>query len=175
MSDKTFSYKGYLGSIEFSLDDNCLYGRILFINDLVNYEAETLNELKNEFQIAVDDYLQTCQENGVNPDKSFSGTFNIRITPELHRKSSIKAIQNSQTLNEFITGCIIKGVEDNKNISREELYTYIYKLVDKQKSRKLYEEPNFRQSPTVETHEEFSANFNEIINGIKYGNRTHTY
>ncbi len=174
MSDKTFSYKGYLGSIEFSLDDNCLFGKILFIKDLINYEAETLNDLKKEFEIAVDDYLKVCKENGWNPDKSFSGTFNIRITPELHRKASEKAINNSQTLNEFITGCIVNGVEDNRNIIKEELYTHFYKLVNKQKGRKLYEEPHFRQSSTIESYEEMSANFNEIINGIRYGNRTHT-
>jgi hypothetical protein len=46
MSDKTFSYKGFCGSKEISLEDDCLFGKILFVNDLVTYEAESPSALK---------------------------------------------------------------------------------------------------------------------------------
>lgn len=59
-------YKNYIGSVEFSSEDNCYYGKLLGIKDLVTYEAPTKIELQKEFQDAVDDYLDFCNE--VNND-----------------------------------------------------------------------------------------------------------
>lgn len=50
-------YKGYEGSQEFSKTDNVYFGRILYIDDLVNYEAETKEDLKKEFELAVEGYI----------------------------------------------------------------------------------------------------------------------
>ncbi len=72
-------YKGFIGSIEISIEDDCLHGKLLFINDLVTYEARTPNQLQAEFESAVEDYLTTCKELGRSPDKPFKGTFNIRV------------------------------------------------------------------------------------------------
>ena len=54
---KFYEYRGYTGSIEFSSDDQCYFGRLLNINDLVHYEANTVEELNEEFKEAVDDYI----------------------------------------------------------------------------------------------------------------------
>jgi Domain of unknown function (DUF5053) len=51
-------FKGFAGSIEFSLNDNCFFGKIIGINDLVSYEAQTVSELREAFEEAVNDYLQ---------------------------------------------------------------------------------------------------------------------
>ena len=53
----TMSYKGYLGSVAFSEQDNVFFGKIEVINGLVNYEGESLKELTEAFHEAVDDYL----------------------------------------------------------------------------------------------------------------------
>ncbi len=53
-------YRGCYGSIETSAEDNCLFGKLLFIRALVNYEGETVAELQAAFREAVDDYLATC-------------------------------------------------------------------------------------------------------------------
>ena len=76
---KHFEYKNYLGSCKISIVDNCLHGKIEFINDLVNYEAQTTEALKKEFELAVDDYLLHCQEVGKTPDKTFKGSVKIKI------------------------------------------------------------------------------------------------
>ena len=80
---KYFEYNGYLGSCKVSIEDNCLHGKIEFISDLVNYEAQTTEELRKEFELAVDDYLTHCKEVGKSPDKTFKGSFNVRIGYEL--------------------------------------------------------------------------------------------
>lgn len=94
-------YKGYSGSIEVSSEDRCLFGKILFINDLVTYEAETVTDLEAEFITAVDDYLLTCKEVGKEPQRPFKGSFNVRVSPELHRKASLEAYKEKISLNEL--------------------------------------------------------------------------
>jgi predicted HicB family RNase H-like nuclease len=58
----TLKYKSYLGTVEYSNEDNCLYGKIIGIDDLVNYEAQSVEELKNNFKESIEDYLTTCKE-----------------------------------------------------------------------------------------------------------------
>ena len=57
-------YRGYTGTIEFSLDDGCYYGKIKNTKDLVNYEAKNFWVLMSEFENAVDDYLDFCKSVG---------------------------------------------------------------------------------------------------------------
>lgn len=57
-------YRGYTGTIEFSFDDGCYYGKIKNTKDLVNYEAKNAMMLLNEFRKAVDDYLEFCKSVG---------------------------------------------------------------------------------------------------------------
>lgn len=107
-----FNYKGYQGSIKTSIEDECLYGKILFITDLVTYEAETLSDLKIEFEAAVDDYIATCSELNREPLKPLSGTFNVRIGPYLHKKCALKAIQEDISLNKFIAKALEKQLSN---------------------------------------------------------------
>lgn len=64
MENITLEYKGYLGTVEFSAEDNCLFGKIIGINDLISYEAQEVSELKEAFEEAVNDYLDICKELG---------------------------------------------------------------------------------------------------------------
>ncbi len=61
---KYLAYKGYLGTVELDIEQDCLFGKLAFIRDLVTYEANTLSELKQEFQISVEEYLSSCEELG---------------------------------------------------------------------------------------------------------------
>ncbi|HWX02139.1 type II toxin-antitoxin system HicB family antitoxin [Collimonas sp.] len=112
MSDKILSHKNYSGSIEVSLEDGCLHGEIMFINDLVSYESETVGGLQAAFEKAVDVYLDKCRREGLEPDKPCSGTFNVRLSPELHRNASVAAARKGQSLNDFVKDCVSKGVSD---------------------------------------------------------------
>lgn len=61
-------YKGYTGSIEFSEEDNLFFGKVIGIRSLVSYEGKDINELTEDFQGAVDDYLNLCKEIGFEPE-----------------------------------------------------------------------------------------------------------
>ena len=108
---KPLQYKGYLGSVECSIEDDCLYGQILYVNDLINYEADSPTGLKRAFEAAVDDYLQTCEELGKKPEKAFKGSFNVRIPPELHREAAKQAMIYEESLNEFVAQAVHEKVE----------------------------------------------------------------
>lgn len=102
MNSKALKYKGQIGSIEHDLDRGVLYGKLLFIKDLVTYESESLRGLEQEFRVSVDEYLSDCADMGIEPNKPFNGSFNIRIGRDLHRKLAIKAAGEGMGLNEAV-------------------------------------------------------------------------
>jgi len=104
-------YRGYTGSAEMSFEDNCLHGKIQLINDLVTYEAHEPEGLRLEFERAVDDYLGTCEELGKNPDKPYSGSFNVRIGAELHKSAATMAQVDDVSLNEFVKRAVQESIE----------------------------------------------------------------
>ena len=78
MSD-SMTYKGYIGTVHYSEEDEVFHGKIEAINDLIMFEGTSVKELKKAFHEAVDDYLETCKEMGRDPQKPFKGSFNVRI------------------------------------------------------------------------------------------------
>lgn len=66
---KELSYKGYYGSVEYSLEDDTLYGKAIGINGLLSYEGQTLDKLRKDFQDVINEYLEDCKVQGVKPQK----------------------------------------------------------------------------------------------------------
>ncbi len=106
----TLEYKGYVGSIEFSEEDRIFFGKVLGIKALVSYEGKTAQELVGDFHNAVDDYLELCESEGMEPEKVYKGSFNVRISPELHKRAAIAAMSKQMSLNSFVEKCIEKAV-----------------------------------------------------------------
>ena len=107
----TMTYKGYIGSVAFSEKDNVFFGKIEGINGLVNFEGESVKELTDAFHEAVDDYLAYCKDEGIEPEKSYSGVLNVRLTPAIHRQIAILARQAGMTLNAYIKEALEEKVE----------------------------------------------------------------
>ena len=106
----TLKYKGYIGSVAFSEKDNVFFGKIEGFDGLVNFEGESVKELTDAFHEAVEDYLEYCKEEGIEPHKSYSGSLNIRISPEVHSKIAILAKQAGISINAFIKSAVEKQV-----------------------------------------------------------------
>jgi len=102
----TMKYKDYYGSVEFSDEDNIFFGRIIGINDRITYDGENVNSLRTSFKEAVDGYLKTCLEIGKDPEKSYKGTFNVRIAPALHRDLAIYSASHGKSLNSTVEEAI---------------------------------------------------------------------
>ena len=95
-------YRDYYGSIEASPEDGCLYGRLLYIQPLVNYEGRTVPEIEAAFRAAVDDYLADCEHHGVKPEQPCKGTFNVRVGHALHLSAVQAAAREDVSLNELV-------------------------------------------------------------------------
>ncbi len=110
----TIEYKDYIGSVEYSSEDKCFFGKIEMIDDLVTFEATAVNELEINFQSCVDEYLLTCKELNREPNKAYKGVFNIRIEPSLHKKIYKEALKTGVSLNAFINKTLSSSIEHSK-------------------------------------------------------------
>jgi predicted HicB family RNase H-like nuclease len=104
-SDKLM-YNGFIGSVHFSAEDNVFFGKIEGINDLITFEGSTVQELKDAFFYVVDEHIRDCEAENIPVEKSYRGSFNVRITPELHRKAAVSAKIHGTTLNNFVKKAI---------------------------------------------------------------------
>ena len=96
------TYKAYIGSIHYSTEDEVFFGKLEGIDDLVTFEGRSVDELKEAFVEAVEDYVDTCKRNNKEPLRTYKGTFNVRVSPELHKKLAIKATQEGISLNQIV-------------------------------------------------------------------------
>ena len=96
-------YKGYHASVKYDAEDNIFVGEVFGITDSLNFHGSSVEELKEMFHQSIDNYLSLCEKIGKNPDKEFKGTFNIRISPEMHKKAALEAARQKITLNQYIT------------------------------------------------------------------------
>jgi len=108
-----FSYRGYQGTVETSIQDKCLFGKLLYTSDLILYEGNTIEELELNFKAAVNDYLEFCKLQNKQPKKPFKGSFNVKIGQELHEKASQRASEIGKTLNEYIKEIVQKDTESH--------------------------------------------------------------
>jgi len=104
-------YKGFIGSVVYSEKDDVFYGKVEGIDGLVNFEGESVQELKLSFHDAVDDYLAYCQAEGVEPHKSYSGSLNPRLTPQIHGMVGQYAKRSGISVNAFIRRAVEKQLE----------------------------------------------------------------
>lgn len=100
--NNTIEYKGCVGSVEFSQEDGVFFGKVLGLRALLSYEGSTAVELLADFHGVVDDYLALCQAEGKEPERAFKGSFNVRISPELHKKLVVRAASQQMTLNSYV-------------------------------------------------------------------------
>lgn len=99
-------YKGYFGTVEFDADAKIFHGDVINTRDVITFQGTTVKEIEQAFQDSVDDYIIWCKEEGVVPEKPYSGKFNVRLSPELHRQIAILAKKKRVSLNSFVEKAI---------------------------------------------------------------------
>ncbi len=112
MKTNYLKHHNYLGSVECDIENRIMYGKLLFIDDIVTYEGKDIDQLVSSFKSAVDDYIVTCKELNREPHKTHSGSLNIRIGEQLHRDAAILAFKSDKKLNEFIKDAISEKINN---------------------------------------------------------------
>lgn len=94
-------YRGYRARVEFDQDAAILHGEVEGLRDVITFEAEDVRDLEAAFREAVDDYLIQCADDGVEPEKPYSGKFLLRVDPGMHREIALAAARAGRSLNAF--------------------------------------------------------------------------
>lgn len=89
-----------------SLKESVFYGKVEGITDLVTFEGETVKELTDAFHYMVDEHIKDCEALDIAPEKSYKGSFNIRLTPELHKRIAISAKMRGISINKFVNDAL---------------------------------------------------------------------
>jgi len=103
-------YKDYIGSVEFSEEDALFHGKVIGVKSLISFEGDSVRAITEDFHTAVDEYLDFCAENGIKPEKSFKGSFNVRIGADLHRRAALTASARGVSLNTLVEDAIRQAV-----------------------------------------------------------------
>lgn len=129
MSNIIGTYKDYTGSFEYDERNGTVWGKLLFIRDLITFESldGTPNSLKEQFQLAVDEYIADCEEEGLEPDRPAKGSFNVRITPKLHMDALLYSKRNDISLNKLVAAAIGEKLNNNGLHIHHHVKTQIYK------------------------------------------------
>ena len=114
MKNKHFFYKGYTGTVEYNEVDNCLFGKVIGLSKTaLLYQGSSVAELEQDFIDVIDEYLEFCEEQGFEPQKTFSGKLNIRLTPELHYTVATQAASIGDSINSFIIRALKNELQTN--------------------------------------------------------------
>jgi predicted HicB family RNase H-like nuclease len=108
-------YKGYLGTVEYDADAKIFHGDIINTKDVITFQGTTVREIERAFKGSIDDYIAWCEEDGVAPEKPYSGKFNVRLSPELHRQIAVLSKKMRVSLNSFVE----KAIADEIVLLRE--------------------------------------------------------
>ena len=100
-------YKGYIGEVNFDSEAHIFHGEIINTRDVITFQGKTVDELEIAFQESVDDYIEWCLEEGVSPEKPYSGKFNLRLSPELHKEVAITAKKMKISINKFVEKAVV--------------------------------------------------------------------
>lgn len=144
MTKDLLEYQAYQGSVEFDSEDKILFGKILFIDSLIMYHGESVSELEEAFHTSVDEYLAHCSRNSKDPNKPFSGGFNVRIGPELHKAAVQRAYREGRSLNEFVKHSIEMAISEQSQQPREVTVNHVITHQHKVKTTYATEESSWQ-------------------------------
>ena len=106
------TYRGYHANVQYDDEDSILVGKVIGLADSLNFHAKTADEVEPMFHQCVDGYLDFCAEMGKTPEKAYKGSFNVRISPELHREAELAAAKQDISLNEYVRRAIEHEVRE---------------------------------------------------------------
>jgi predicted HicB family RNase H-like nuclease len=102
----SLAHKGYVARIEFSAEDECFVGHLAGVEDVVGFHGESVTELRDAFEEAVEDYLETCERVRKSPHKPYSGKLMLRIAPEIHAAVATAAELSGKSINQWASDAL---------------------------------------------------------------------
>ena len=104
------TYKGYHGRFEYDENADIFHGQVMNLTDIITFQGRSIDELKQALTDSVEDYLEFCAEEGKDPEKPYSGRFNVRLNPEVHQRLALEAARSGVSLNNWVAEVLSKSV-----------------------------------------------------------------
>ena len=105
-------YKGYTATVEYDPDEESFRGRVANVRDVISFYGRSVEDLKRQMKASIDDYLEFCAEQGVEPAKPFSGRFNVRMDPDTHRAVAMAAASSGRSMNDWVVEKLQEATRD---------------------------------------------------------------
>lgn len=125
------TYKGYHAAIEYSNKDKIFVGKVHGISDNLNFHGQSVDELEKMFHQSIDNYLDLCKQIGKQPEKEYSGIFNVRIPVKMHKKLTEEALEDHETLNAKVVEIFKEYFANKENPIRKGVYAPYHAKPDK--------------------------------------------
>lgn len=106
----TMTLNGYHAKIEYDPELDAFRGEILGLNGGADFYGKNPKELRSEFRKSLQVFLDVCREKGIEPRRSYSGKFNLRIPPELHEQLAFKAQAAGKSINRLALEALARAV-----------------------------------------------------------------
>lgn len=107
-------YKGYTSVVEFDPTLETFVGHVVDLKDQIYFEGDSVDALTESMRRAVDHYLQVCAQRREEPDRPFSGRFNVRVKTSMHRRIAAAAAGAGVSMNEWIVATLEGGLEPRR-------------------------------------------------------------
>ena len=129
-------YKGYRGSVEYIDESKIFHGEVLGTKDVITFRGTNVDEIETAFRESIDDYLDYCKEEGVEPDKPYSGKFNVRIPEMMHRQIAELAKIENESLNDIVLRSLQEFLDKEKGrVEKNENAIRSYRKTRSQKKK----------------------------------------
>lgn len=126
------SYKNYIAKIQYDDLAEIFHGEVINIKDIITFQGSSITELKKEFKNSIEDYFEFCAKRHENPEKPFSGKFNLRISPDLHRKAAVAAKLHNMSLNQWVMDIIKQEILKEKKVPNDNFELFVQNRMSNQ-------------------------------------------
>jgi predicted HicB family RNase H-like nuclease len=107
-------YKGYIGIVAYDDQARIFHGDVINTRDVITFQGKSVREIEKAFKESIDDYLSWCAKDGVAPEKPYSGKFNLRLSPDLHREVAVTAKKLNISINSFVERALIDEINTHR-------------------------------------------------------------
>ena len=99
-------YRGYTARIDFDPQVNVFTGRVLGMSESITFHGASVEELRADFEFAVDHYIAECERAGIKPEKPASGKLLLRLPADVHAAAIVTAAAEGRSLNQWLADIV---------------------------------------------------------------------
>ena len=106
----TMEFDGFNAVIKYDPEIEMFRGEFIGLNGGADFYASDIEGLKKEGAISLRVFLESCKARGIEPRKSYSGKFNVRIDSNLHADIATAATAHGKSLNQWVSETLHQAV-----------------------------------------------------------------